>query len=104
MNFQSGEGVVPIIGIVKVVVEQTARIVSVEVVVRSIGAHGLGVWLGGFGTLAVMRPPRFLWTKVRKMLRRKPLLGEKRIKFFSQWDQYDADKLKNFEVDSSDGV
>ena len=43
MNFQSGEGVVPIIGIVKVVVEQTARIVSVEVVVRSIGAHELGV-------------------------------------------------------------
>lgn len=43
MNFQSGEGVVPIVGIVKVVVEQTARIVSVEVVVRSIGAHGLGV-------------------------------------------------------------
>ena len=43
MNFQSGEGVVPIIGIVKVVVEQTARIVSVEVVVRSIGTHGLGV-------------------------------------------------------------
>lgn len=43
MNFQSGEGVVPIIGIVKVVVEQTARIVPVEVVVRGNGSHGLGV-------------------------------------------------------------
>lgn len=43
MNFRSGEGVVPIVGIVKVVVEQTARIVSVEVVVWKTGAEGFGI-------------------------------------------------------------
>lgn len=38
------------------------------------------------------------------MLRRKLLRGEKRIKFFSQRDQDDADKLKEFEVASGNGV
>lgn len=40
MIIQSGEGSVPIVGIVTAVVERTAWIVSVEVVVRF---HGFGI-------------------------------------------------------------
>lgn len=40
---RSGEGVIPIVGIGKVTVERTARIVSVEVVVRGIEVHGLDI-------------------------------------------------------------
>ena len=41
MIIRSGEGVIPNVGIWKVIVERTARIVLVEVVVWSIGPHGL---------------------------------------------------------------
>lgn len=40
---RSGEGVIPIVGVVKVIVERTAKIVSVEVVVRGIEVHGLDI-------------------------------------------------------------
>lgn len=40
MIIRSGEGVIPIVGIGKVIVERTARIVSIEVVVRGNGAMG----------------------------------------------------------------
>ncbi len=43
MIIRSGEGVVPNVGIWKVIVERTARIVSIEVVVRGNGAHVLGL-------------------------------------------------------------
>ncbi len=39
---RSGEGVIPIVGIGKVIVERTARIVSVEVV-RGIEVYGLDI-------------------------------------------------------------
>lgn len=40
---RSGEGVIPIVGIGKVIVERTARIVSVKVVVWGIEVHGLDI-------------------------------------------------------------
>ena len=43
MIIRSGEGVIPIVGVVKVIVERTAKIVSVEVVVRGIEVHGLDI-------------------------------------------------------------
>ena len=43
MIIRSGEGVIPIVGIGKVIVERTARIVSVEVVVWGIEVHGLDI-------------------------------------------------------------
>lgn len=43
MIVQSGEGVSPNVGIGKVIVERTARIVTVEVVVRKTGAEGFGI-------------------------------------------------------------
>lgn len=43
MIIRSGEGVIPNVGIWKVIVEGTARIVWIEVVVRGNGNHGIGV-------------------------------------------------------------
>lgn len=43
MIVQSGEGVSPNVGIGKVIVERTARIVTVEVVVWKTGAEGFGI-------------------------------------------------------------
>lgn len=43
MIIRSGEGGIPNVGIWKVIVERTAGIVPVEVVVRGNGSHGLGV-------------------------------------------------------------
>lgn len=43
MIIRSGEGVVPNVGIRKVIVERTASVVSIKVVVRGNGSYGLGV-------------------------------------------------------------
>lgn len=43
MIIRPGEGVLPIVGIVKVIVERTAWVVSVEVVVWKIEADRFGI-------------------------------------------------------------
>lgn len=43
MISRSGEGVIPNVGIWKLIVERTAGIVPVEEVVRGNGSHGLGI-------------------------------------------------------------
>lgn len=108
MIIRPGEGVLPIVGIVKVIVERTAWVVSVEVVVRKIEADRFGIWrwrsLRDVEALIVVRPPWFMRVKALWMLRRKLLRGEKWVKFFSQSDQDEADELKDFEVATCDVV